>query len=52
VELVKPDPHCSWKGNSRRMGTGVRDESTEFCSIGVCGVSQFAVIGHKPLVGA
>jgi len=26
AEEIKPDPSCSWKGHSRRVGAGVRHE--------------------------
>jgi len=29
AEASKPDPHCSWKSHSRRVGVGVADENTE-----------------------
>ena len=32
-EAVKPDPHCSWQGHSRRVGADVGDGSTEPCSV-------------------
>ena len=33
AEVVKPDPGFSWEGHSRRVGGGVRDESTESCGV-------------------
>jgi len=27
---VDPDPRCSWKGHSRRVGAGVGDDSAEY----------------------
>ena len=33
AEAVQPDPRCSWKGHSRRLGFGVGDESTESRSV-------------------
>jgi len=33
AEVVKPDPHCSWKGHSRRVGADVGDESAESCRV-------------------
>jgi len=29
AEVVKPDPGCSWKGHSERVGAGVGVESAE-----------------------
>ena len=29
AEAVEPDPHCSWEGQSERVGTGVGDENAE-----------------------
>ena len=30
---LKPEPRCSWKGHSRRVCVGVRDESAESCRV-------------------
>ena len=33
VKAVKPDSRCSWEGQSRKVGAGVGDESTESRSV-------------------
>ena len=33
AKVIKPDPRCSWKGHSRRVVAGVRDESAESCGV-------------------
>jgi len=33
AEAVEYDPRCSWQGHSRRVGSGVRDYSTESCGV-------------------
>ena len=33
AEVVKPDPRFSWKGRSKKVGSGVGHESAEFCRL-------------------
>jgi len=33
AEAVDPDPDSSWEGHSGRVGTGVWNESSEFCGV-------------------
>jgi len=33
AEAVESDPRCTWQDNSRRVGAGVRDDSTESCGV-------------------
>ena len=33
AEAVKPEPRCSWRGHSRRVGADVEDESAESCRV-------------------
>ena len=33
AEAIEPDPCCSWKGHTRRVGVSVRNKSTESCRV-------------------
>jgi len=35
AEAFELDPSSSWEGHSERVGTGVKNENTEFCGV-VC----------------